>query len=168
MLWLLRHADAADGVPDDSRPLTDKGIRQARAAGRALANLEVELDLCLCSPKRRALETAELACEPLGVPVSVTPELAGGPFDAEQLAAGLGEVILIGHDPSFSRAVHDLTGAHARMSKAGLAAIRKGELVLLLRPRELELIAAARRLAGTTSRGAAAQQAGSGGERGSR
>src|ERR1039458_8335514 len=37
MLWLLRHAEAADGFPDDDRPLTDRGTRQADAAGRALA-----------------------------------------------------------------------------------------------------------------------------------
>jgi phosphohistidine phosphatase len=144
MLWLLRHADAADGEPDDARPLTEKGIRQAQAAGRALAQLGVRLDACLTSPKLRAVQTAELACEPLGVQVTSEPELAGGPFDAEELIAGLHDVMLVGHDPSMSLALHDLTGVHSRMSKGGLAGINKGELIVLLRPKELSLIAGTR------------------------
>ena len=38
MLWLLRHAEAGDGLPDDERPLTERGAMQADAAGRALAH----------------------------------------------------------------------------------------------------------------------------------
>jgi phosphohistidine phosphatase len=144
MLWLLRHADAADGVPDDARPLTEKGIRQAQAVGRALTLLGVKLDACLASPKLRAMQTAELACEPLGLPVTTEPELAGGPFDAEALVAGLDDAMLVGHDPSMSLALHDLTGAHSRMHKGGLAAVNKGELIVLLRPKELSLIAGTR------------------------
>ena len=67
MLWLLRHADAAEGAPDDERPLTERGIQQAEAAGQALKQLGVKLDACLSSPKLRALQTAQLACAPLGV-----------------------------------------------------------------------------------------------------
>ena len=37
--------------------------------------------------------------------------------------------------------LHDLTGAQARMRKGGLAAVEKGELLTLLRPRELEVLA---------------------------
>jgi phosphohistidine phosphatase len=141
MLWLLRHAEAADGTPDDQRPLTDRGIEQARAAGRALRRLNVKLDTCLSSPKLRALQTAELACEPLGVEVSVERALSGEPFDALALTAGLEHALLVGHDPSFSFTLHELTGAQARLRKGGLAAIEKGELLVLLRPRELAAIA---------------------------
>ena len=144
MLWLLRHADAADGEPDDARPLTEKGVRHAQAAGLALAQMGVRLDACLTSPKLRALQTAELACEPLGVPVTIEPALAGGPFEAEELLAGLTDAMLVGHDPSMSLALHDLTGAHSRMSKGGLAGINKGELIVLLRPKELTLMAGTR------------------------
>lgn len=142
MLWLLRHGDAADGHPDDQRPLTDKGIAQAEAAGRALLYLGENIDICLTSPKLRAVQTAERACEPLGVPVRLEPALSGEPFDANRLFGSLGDVLLVGHDPSFSLLLHDLTGAQARMKKGGLAAISKGELVLLVRPNELAGIAA--------------------------
>lgn len=141
MLWLLRHGDAEDGSPDSERPLTEKGEQQARSAGRALAALGVKLDACLTSPKTRAADTARLACEALGVDPQQEPKLAGGPFDAEALAAGLGdEVLLVGHDPDFSMAVHDLTGAQVRMKKGGLAGVQKGELMVLLRPSELRQI----------------------------
>jgi phosphohistidine phosphatase len=142
VLWLLRHGDAEDGSPDSERPLTDKGRLQARAVGGALKALGVELDACLTSPKVRAVETARLACEPLGVEPQLEPKLSGGPFDAEALAAGLGDdVLLVGHDPDFSMAVHSLTGAQVRMKKGGLAGIEKGELIVLMRPKELKRIA---------------------------
>ena len=139
MIWLLRHGDAEDGSPDSERPLTEKGREQSRAAGAALEALGVEIDACLTSPKVRAAETARLVCEPLGVEPQLEPKLAGGPFDAEALAAGLGDdVLLVGHDPDFSMAVHSLTGAQVRMKKGGLAGIEKGELMVLMRPRELK------------------------------
>jgi phosphohistidine phosphatase len=140
VLWLLRHAEAVDGVPDDERPLSERGVRQAECAGRALARLGTQVDVCLTSPKLRAVQTAQLACEPLGITPTVEPALSGEPFDVHSLTAGLGEVLLVGHDPSFSLTLHDLTGAQARMKKGGLAGIAKGELVVLLRPNELAAI----------------------------
>lgn len=144
MLWFLRHAEAADGLPDDERPLTDRGARQAESVGRSLARLGAQIDVCLTSPKLRAVQTAELACEPLGVTPTIEPALAGEPFDVHELIMGRGEnILLVGHDPSFSLTVHDLTGAQARLRKGGLAGIAKGELVVLLRPAEVTAIATA-------------------------
>jgi phosphohistidine phosphatase len=142
VLWLLRHGDAEDGSPDAERELTEKGRQQSQRAGASLDSLGVKLDACLVSPKVRAVQTAELACEPFGIEPQLEPKLAGGPFDAEALAAGLGdEVLLVGHDPDFSMAVHSLTGAQVRLKKGGLAGIEKGELKVLLRPAELKRIA---------------------------
>jgi phosphohistidine phosphatase len=143
VIWLLRHGDAQDGSPDAERPLTDKGREQSRAAGAALKTLGVEIDACLASPKVRAADTARLACAELGeVEPQLEPKLAGGPFDAEALAAGLGDnVLLVGHDPDFSAAVHSLTGAQVRMKKGGLAGVERGELLVMLRPRELKALA---------------------------
>jgi phosphohistidine phosphatase len=142
MIWLLRHGDAADGSPDAERELTDKGREQSRAAGAALKALGVDIDACLTSPKVRAADTAKIACEELGgLEPLLEPKLAGGPFDAEALAAGLGDnVLLVGHDPDFSAAVHSLTGAQVRMKKGGLAGVDRGELIVLMRPRELKSI----------------------------
>lgn len=68
-LFLVRHALAAplpEGAgeeADAARPLTAKGIRRFRKVVRGLKALGVSLDLVLTSPKRRALETAELLAE---------------------------------------------------------------------------------------------------------
>jgi phosphohistidine phosphatase len=147
MLWLLRHAEAADGTPDDERPLTERGVNEAIDAGHALEQMGVSIDACLSSPKLRAVQTAQHACAPLGVEVTVDRRLAGEPFDANDLVLGLGDVLLVGHDPSFTLTLHDLTGAQARMKKGGLAGISKGELVVLLRPSELSAIAGRQRVA---------------------
>ena len=104
----------------------------------------MSIDACLSSPKLRAVQTAQLACVPLATEVTVDRRLSGEPFDAYDLVAGLGDVMLVGHDPSFSLILHDLTGAQARMKKGGLAGISKGELVVLLRPTELSAIAGQR------------------------
>lgn len=142
MLWLLRHADAAPGHPDAPRPLTERGLDDARAAGLAIAALQIKLDTCLSSPKRRAEQTAELACEPIGLKVHFSDDLAAGEFDALAVAAGHGETMLVGHNPSISDALHDLTGVRAQLKKGGLAGIRDGELTIMLGPRELHAIAA--------------------------
>jgi phosphohistidine phosphatase len=127
MLWLLRHAEASEGRPDEARPLTERGLREARAAGVSLARLGVKLDACLASPKRRTQQTAQLACEPLGLQITTEPALAGAEFDAERLALGLGETLIVGHNPSISMAVRQITGA---------------QLVVLMTPDQLGVIAA--------------------------
>jgi phosphohistidine phosphatase len=145
VIWLLRHGDAEDTAPggggDAARRLTPKGEAQSQAAGRALAALGVELDACLASPKERARATAEIACAELGVEVELADALAGGDFDPEQLAAGRGEVMLVGHEPDFSRVIHAETGARVKLKKGGLAAIEDGLLHVLARPAELRRIA---------------------------
>ena len=142
MIWLLRHGDAERGSPDAERPLTDKGRRQARVAGAALEALGVKIDACLTSPKLRGADTAALACEPFGIEPREEPRLAGGRFDPVELAAGLGEeVLLVGHEPDFSNAVREVTGGDVRMKKGGLAGIDAGELLVLMRPSELKRIA---------------------------
>lgn len=144
MIWLIRHAEAEDGSPDADRRLTAKGEQQARDAGSALAKLGVEVDACLTSPKVRAVQTAELVCEHLGVEPLLEPALEGGPFDPQELARRAGEnVVLVGHEPDFSHAVARSTGAQVRMRKAGIAGIDRGELKVLLRPAELAALARA-------------------------
>jgi phosphohistidine phosphatase len=141
MIWLLRHGDAEDTEPDFDRRLTRKGERQARDAGAALAVLEVEIEVCLTSPKVRARETARLACEPLGVEVTVDERLTGGRFDPLDLTAGLDNVLLVGHEPDFSDAIAHLTGGSVDMKKGGLAAVDDRALRVLLRPRETKALA---------------------------
>jgi phosphohistidine phosphatase len=161
-LWLLRHADAEPhGTRADAeRRLTARGERQARLAGAALGRLHVSVDAVLVSPKVRAQQTAELASESWGEslrapahhppPAQTHPSLAGG-FDAAQALDALagiepeGNLMVVGHEPDLSGVVGELTGARVDLKKGGLAVVRLGggggELVVLLRPRELALIA---------------------------
>jgi phosphohistidine phosphatase len=142
LIWLLRHGDAehVEGKADAERDLTEKGERQARDAGQALSELGVKLDACLTSPKVRARRTAELACEELRVKVEEDERLAGGDFDPVEVAAGRGEVMLVGHEPDFSGAVAMATGSRVKLKKGGLAAIDDHLLHALYRPKDLRAI----------------------------
>jgi phosphohistidine phosphatase len=151
-LWLLRHGEAVphDSKPDDERELTPRGRLQAEAAGRALAALNEEFAACYTSPKVRALETAELACEHLNIEPVVETSLANGfsRVDALALLEAHDEdakVLVVGHEPSFSQVVHDFTGARVDFKKGGVAAVsaKRGaaDLLVLARPKELTALA---------------------------
>lgn len=151
-LWFLRHGEAVphDAAKDSDRRLTERGEGQARAAGAALQRLEITFQAVYTSPKIRALDTARLACEALGTDFIVHPPLASG-FDRDaalEIVAMAGadqRVLIVGHNPDFEQVVHDLTGARVEMKKGGVAGIRVrrtgGELLALMRPRELDRLA---------------------------
>jgi len=108
----------------------------------------------LFSPKARARQTAEIAAESWSEQqrerLRVEPPLAGG-FDASEALDALsvltadGRLLLVGHEPDFSRLIGELTGGIVDLKKGGLAVVRlegaRGELLALMRPRELALIA---------------------------
>jgi phosphohistidine phosphatase len=139
---------------DSARRLTERGEGQARAAGIALARLGATFDAVLFSPKVRASQTAELAAEQWDGSqrelLRLYEPLAGGlqAGDALSELAGVsadGRLLLVGHEPDLSGVVGELTGARADLKKGGLAVVRLegvgGELAVLMRPRELALIA---------------------------
>jgi phosphohistidine phosphatase len=151
-LWLLRHGEAVphDSKPDEERELTARGERQAIAAGEGLARLGVEFAACYTSPLVRALDTARLACRALNIEPVQESSLGNGFSRDDALAllhahADDERVLVVGHEPSFSQVVFDLTGGRIDFKKGGVAAVKVesggGELLLLLRPRELESLA---------------------------
>jgi phosphohistidine phosphatase len=142
VIYFLRHGDAEHETSNDAdRRLTEKGERQADVAGRALVAMGAKIDVCLSSPKVRAEQTAQLACKHLDVEVEIADELRGGRFDPAALAAGRGDVLLVGHEPDFSNAVAELTGARVKLRKGGIASVEDGLLHALLRPKELRAVA---------------------------
>jgi phosphohistidine phosphatase len=144
VIYLLRHGTAERGDGDDaSRRLTPEGEREAVAAGRALAALGARIDACLTSPKVRAAETARLACEHLSIEPEPADDLATSGFDLQDLVAGRGDVMLVGHNPDFTAELARLTGAGAKLRKGGLAILDERRLLALLRPEDLSAIAAA-------------------------
>jgi phosphohistidine phosphatase len=128
LIWFLRHGDAEDGEPDFERRLTDKGERQSRAAGEALRELGAKPELILSSPRVRALQTAALACEALGGQPTSDERLRGGRFDPGELAAGVDEVLLVGHEPDLSDAIYALTAESVEMKKGAFAGVEGNTL----------------------------------------
>jgi phosphohistidine phosphatase len=112
-LYLVRHAEAAGGEPDELRPLTPTGREQARSLGARLRDSGVRPDAILTSPLLRARETAAALARELGVDVVPDERLAPGATAAAVASAvdGHGDtVIVIGHQPDCSRIAAALTG----------------------------------------------------------
>lgn len=132
-LYLLRHADAGDPAgwtkPDAERPLSAKGRRQASWVGRWLRRQGRLPNPVITSPKVRAAQTAELACDGWPNAPIVDERLSGG-ATIEVIAAILAEhaprrdrVMIVGHDPDFSEIASALTGASTAMKKGAVARI---------------------------------------------
>jgi phosphohistidine phosphatase SixA len=110
-LFVVRHAEAAPGEPDDLRPLTDAGRAAARALGEVLA--AENLDAVVSSPLLRARETAEAIARAAGLEPATDERLApGATADAVRaVALASGErVVVVGHQPDCSEIVLALTG----------------------------------------------------------
>jgi phosphohistidine phosphatase len=132
-LYLLRHAHAGDpgtwDGPDERRPLSDKGEKQADRLGRFLAGIGFQTDAIITSPKVRAAQTAKLVAERLGVPVGEDDRLGGevsiGTLEAILRDAGdPARPVIVGHDPDFTDLVAILCGAaRVPMRKGALARI---------------------------------------------
>jgi phosphohistidine phosphatase len=131
-LYLLRHAHAGDPGKwkgdDAQRPLSDKGRDQAERLGAYLAERGFAPDELVSSPRLRALQTAQVVGQAIGVAVSTDDRLAG-PLDLDTLAgvieaAGGRRIVLVGHDPDFSDLAATLCGAsYLQIKKGALARI---------------------------------------------
>jgi len=134
LLYLLRHADAVMHASSDAaRALSDKGIEQAREAGRFCLKNRLIPEIILTSPLRRAEQTARLFAEEIDAlkVVSVAQFLACGM--APETALGeltvyrkLEGVMLVGHEPDLGRLASRLLGNVTR----GKINIRKSSLTV--------------------------------------
>jgi len=126
-LYLVRHAEAAPGEPDDLRPLTAAGHEAARALGARLAAEGVLVDAVLTSPLLRARETGAELGRALGVEPEPDERLAPGATvdDVRDVVVGRGEtVVVVGHQPDCGELVAELTGGPAPpFPPAGLAVL---------------------------------------------
>jgi len=112
-LFIVRHAEAAQGEPDDLRPLTEAGREQARRLGQRLADDGIQPDAVVSSPLLRARETAAAIARAVGIDAEADERLAPGadPEDVRAVASGRGEtVVVVGHQPDCSRTVAALSG----------------------------------------------------------
>lgn len=154
-LYFLRHGradrDQFHGADDRQRPLVAEGRRRTRDSARFMMQLGLDkLDAVVTSPLVRARQTADIAAEQLDLTDRVIedPRLGFG-FDRRSLTCILDDlpgaprqVMLVGHEPSFSSVIGELTGGEVVMRKGALARVDLlatsellGDLVWLLQPR---------------------------------
>jgi phosphohistidine phosphatase len=149
-LYFFRHAiahDADEQTSDAERALTKVGFANTERAAEALMALGVKPDHLYSSPLVRAVQTAQIIGQALGVPVEERTEVSPGfsIFGVETLTRDLdhdAEVMFVGHEPDFSRTISSLVGGRVVMKKGGLARIDMvsyepllGELVWLIAPK---------------------------------
>lgn len=115
-LYLLRHADAnTTAATDNARPLSEKGISQAKKVGRFCKEHNIKPELILTSPVRRATETAEIVADILKGELITEPWLACGMQPEKALEELRGyerfeSVMIVGHQPDFSLLAAHLLG----------------------------------------------------------
>lgn len=113
-LYLVRHAEAEPGEPDELRALTANGRRQARELAARLAAEGADGAPVLTSPLLRARETADEVARVLGTTSTPDERLApGATADSVREAAterGGDRVVAIGHQPDCGRIAATLTG----------------------------------------------------------
>lgn len=150
-LYFLRHghAEMSGAMSDHDRQLTEEGRLYTRAVARLLAGIHFKPRHIYSSPRVRARQTAEIVAGALGVQVEIRDEVNYG-FNVavvEHLLEHEGmnaEIMFVGHEPSMSAIIGELTGGLVAMKKAGLARVDlrqrtppRGELVWLVPPRIL-------------------------------
>jgi phosphohistidine phosphatase len=125
-LYLVRHAQAAPGEPDELRPLTREGREQARALGERLRDEDVHPDALLTSPLLRARETGGELARALEIEAEPDERLAPGASVEDVRAAieGRGErVVVVGHQPDCGEIAAALTGGPEPPFPAGGLAV---------------------------------------------
>lgn len=117
-LHLLRHAKSSwddDSLADHERPLSERGIRDARRMGEHMATHDVRPDVVLCSSAVRTQQTLGIIVSSLDDPVvHIEDDLYGAaPDSVLELLRGLpetaGSALVIGHNPGLEELVLDLS-----------------------------------------------------------
>jgi len=132
-LMLMRHgkSDWNAGAPDDhARPLSGRGVRSSERMGQVVRDLDLIPDIVVSSTATRARSTAEiariaggwdsrlvLADELYGASVTATLDCA------ESLAGDAARVMLVGHQPTWSMTIQQLTGGTVNIRTATVADI---------------------------------------------
>jgi len=113
IIYFLRHASA--GVPvsnpkkDEKRALDESGILQCGYVGRALTAMDIQVDLILSSPLKRAAQTASLVGNELSYEGKMHLEDALRPSasfaDFQKMLdkyAKFESLMVVGHNPNLS------------------------------------------------------------------
>lgn len=139
-LILFRHGIAVpSGTPDveeSQRPLTKKGEKRTREIARGLKPFLKKIDRIVSSPLPRALRTAEIVAEVLGLSEVVETSEAllpqAQPVDIQSWLKSRDEsrLMIVGHNPNLSDLLNLLVSGHVEprsieLRKAGAACLRQ-------------------------------------------
>ena len=115
-VYLVRHAEAEPGEPDELRTLTPHGRWQAKDLGERFTRRGLQLDAVLSSPLLRARQTADAIALAAGIAAEPDERLAPGATAEEVRAAvaGRGEtVVVVGHQPDCGQIAAAISGEAA-------------------------------------------------------
>lgn len=104
-LFLLRHADATHGFPDEGRALSAKGVKQIQKLAHSINPKAIEdIQNIWHSPLLRAKQTAALFAENFDIDCAVSEHeelIPGGVVEslAYELETLNGDTLLVGHNP---------------------------------------------------------------------
>ncbi len=121
-LFLVRHAEAEPGEPDELRTLTAYGHRQAKELGERFAKHGIQPEAVLSSPLLRARQTADGIAAGVGIDAEPHERLAPGATAADIRAAvaGRGEtVVVVAHQPDCGQIAAAISGGPAPEFPAG-------------------------------------------------
>lgn len=108
-LILWRHADAADGLPDMERPLTEKGLKQAERMASFLRSRIPQDTRILVSPAKRAQQTALALTKHFTTESAIAPNCSvASLLNAANWPDADGCVLLVGHQPVLGAAAAQL------------------------------------------------------------
>jgi phosphohistidine phosphatase len=136
-LYFLRHGEADWPnwtKSDDERPLTERGKKEMKKVAAFLERMEVSLDQIVTSPLPRAKQTAEIVAGRFKMKLREDEKLEPG-FDRARLKRLLEKypgdhIMIVGHEPDFTKTIAALTGASLKLSKAGIALVDLDEEVM--------------------------------------
>jgi phosphohistidine phosphatase len=131
IVYFLRHASAGQHVMDPrkdaKRPLDKDGIEQCGYVGRALAAMDIQVDVVITSPLKRATQTASLVANEIGHEGKLQIEDGLGPAatiaDFRRLLAKYDRyeaVLMVGHNPNLSEFLSRTIGGDATKSAVDL------------------------------------------------
>lgn len=133
-LYFLRHAIALPrgtrGIRDEERPLTEEGEKRMIKAAKGMRQLGLSIEVLLSSPLVRAIQTAEIVKEHLGISaaIEIDPELKPGgnlkTFLEKIRKRNRANFLLTGHEPAMSYWIEDLLGC----GRTGSILLKKGAL----------------------------------------
>lgn len=129
-LLILRHAKsswAQAGQDDWQRPLNDRGLRDAPAAGEWLREQSLVPDLIVTSDAVRARTTAQLVAKSSGYQGDLVVEPSiylAAPEDVIAVLNGVPDaarlVMVVGHNPGLEDLIAQLTDEHHGMPTAAI------------------------------------------------